>query len=107
MLAVGVALGLVVGGDVAAGHLEGGPQGRVDLGQCRLHVLGRHSQVVDASAVVALGQLAQGRVAALANVGQQGPDLVDGRFDLGLWARQATTQVAAHATEVESLEHDG
>ena len=73
----------------------------------RGHLGRRHPQVVEPHAVEALGEAPQRLVAVLADLGQQRPHLVDGRFGLGRGPGQPPTQVVgAGPAQVESAEHD-
>ena len=107
MLGIGMALCLVVGGDVGVGDLESRAHlGRNLLG-CRLHLGGGNPEVVDVSSIEALGQLPQSNVAASSHVGEDRSNILDRRLDLRLRSGQHSSQVACNTTKIQTLEHDG
>ena len=70
------------------------------------HLGWRHPQVVDPDPVEPLGQVPQGGVAVLPDLGQHGPHLVHGRFGLGRGTGKPPAQVVgAGPPQVESAEH--
>src|SRR5690606_14521827 len=67
---------------------------------------GRHPEVVELDPVVAGGEVAQGGVAALAHLGEDGAHLLHGRFCPGRGPRQPATEVGgAGPAQVETAEH--
>ena len=106
MLGIGVALGLVIGGDVGVSHREGGPHIGGDLGQRRLHLGRRYSESIHVGSIEAPGELPQRVVATSPHVGEDGSHVFDGRLDLSLRPGQHPAQVAFDTTEIQTLEHD-
>ncbi|GAA3067810.1 hypothetical protein GCM10020000_60220 [Streptomyces olivoverticillatus] len=78
----------------ADGLLEGGPDGRVELGEGAVEGLGRDPDLGDLHTVEALRVVDQGRGAAMMHVVADGPHLLQGGLDVELGTGQ---QVAVDA----------
>ena len=99
-------LGAVVGHDLVAGELERLPEPRRHGGQGVGEVTRGHPEVLQLAAVEAGGEVPQGVVAPLADVGDDLPDRFQGPVATRFGARQGRGEVVAGtAAKVESCEH--